>query len=86
MDPETKKMLNEAIRTKNLSKLRNVIDRCEKKGIEGSLVSKCRELQSLVEDAEGALGFAMKSMDENNLQRALEMCDDFGKCRQRWRW
>ena len=86
MDPETKKMLNEAIRTKNLNKLRNVIDRCEKKGIEGSLVSKCRELQSLVEDAEGALGFAMKSMDEKNLQRALEMCDDFGKWRRRWRW
>jgi myosin heavy subunit len=77
MDPETKKLLNDAIKTKNLTKLREAIDRCESKGIEGSLVSQCRELQSLVEDAEGALSFAMKSMEENNLERALQMCDDF---------
>ena len=77
MDPETKKLLNEAIRTKNGTKLQSVLDRCEKKGIEGSLVSECRRLQGLVEDAEGALAYATSSMVEKHLERALAMCDEF---------
>ena len=41
------------------------------------MVSECRRLQALVEDAEGALQFASSSMEEEHLSKALSMCDDF---------
>jgi myosin heavy subunit len=77
IDPETKRMLAEALRTKDLAKLRAVIDRCEHRGIEGSKVFECRALISQVEDAEAALAFALKSMQEAHLDKALQMCDAF---------
>jgi hypothetical protein len=77
MDPQTKQMLTDAIQTKLLQKLRDVLDRCEKKGIEGTMVSECRRLLGLVEDAEGALAFAMGSMEEEHLERAIGMCEEF---------
>ena len=77
MDPKTKADLQEAIRSKDVQKLRSVLEKCEQRGIEGSLVSECRRLVALVEDAEGALAFATKSMEEEHLLRALEMCDAF---------
>ena len=55
----------------------HVIDRCEHRGIEGSKVFECRALISQVEDAEAALAFALKSMQEAHLEKALQMCDAF---------
>ncbi len=77
MDPETKRLLEEARRTMQQSKLRTIIERCDAKGIQTSLVRECREILSKVVDADAALAFASNTMEEEHLTRALAMCDEF---------
>lgn len=77
MDPATKRRLEEAIRTKIQSKLEDVIDHCDRHGLQTSLVRQCRELLEQVIDAEGALTFATKTKEVEHLTKALAMCDAF---------
>eukprot|EP00462_Mataza_sp_D1_P023215 CAMPEP_0175129960 /NCGR_PEP_ID=MMETSP0087-20121206/5753_1 /TAXON_ID=136419 /ORGANISM="Unknown Unknown, Strain D1" /LENGTH=1504 /DNA_ID=CAMNT_0016412149 /DNA_START=25 /DNA_END=4539 /DNA_ORIENTATION=- len=77
MDPQTKRLLQEAHDTMDIDKLERVLDICDEKGYATKLTRKCRELLEQVTDAEAALNVAKQEKNIEYLEQALAMCDAF---------
>ncbi len=74
MDSDTKRMLEEALRTKTLEQLQRVCDRCDDRGYRNKLTVKCKELLEDVLDCEAGLDIAIREVEVELLERALELC------------
>jgi len=77
MDPETKRMLEDAIKTMDMKKLSQALAEAALHGYRTSLTRKASELLEQVSDAEAALAASIEQVDLEMLERSLKMCSDF---------
>jgi len=77
MDPQTKALLEEAIRTKEKATLERALTVSAQNGYRTGLTRKCSELLEKVSDCEAALSASVEQVDEEMLGMALGMADEF---------
>jgi myosin heavy subunit len=77
MDPETKRELQNAQRTKELADLEAVLFKCNQHGYRTSDTRACTALLEKVTDAEAAMKVGRSELDAAILERALGMAADF---------
>eukprot|EP00462_Mataza_sp_D1_P024235 CAMPEP_0175127448 /NCGR_PEP_ID=MMETSP0087-20121206/4390_1 /TAXON_ID=136419 /ORGANISM="Unknown Unknown, Strain D1" /LENGTH=1428 /DNA_ID=CAMNT_0016409423 /DNA_START=43 /DNA_END=4329 /DNA_ORIENTATION=+ len=77
MDPQTKALLEEAVRTKDKATLEKALTVCAQEGYRTQLTRQCSELLEKVSDAEAALAASVAQVDDEMLTMALAMCDEF---------
>jgi myosin heavy subunit len=78
MDPNTKRLLEEAVRTMEKPKLEKALSEAALHGYRTSLTRKCSELLEQVSDAEAALTASIEQVSLEMLEKSLEMCAEFG--------
>ena len=78
MDPKTKRLLSEAKNAMDRDKLETVLAHCDREGYLTKLVRECREMYENICDAEAAIAVATAQLREDFLEKALQMCEDFG--------
>jgi len=77
MDPQTRAMLEDAIKTMDMKKLSAALAEAAVHGYRTSLTRKASELLEQVSDAEAALTASIEQVDIEMLDRSLKMCADF---------
>lgn len=77
MDPRTKSLLENALKTKLKEDIEKALSEAALHGYRTSLTRKCSELLEKVQDAEDALAASMDHCSVDMLERSLQMCDEF---------